>query len=172
MSGFHAVLVEGLFYEKDGSLFIEKDGGEHVSWDETMAPLLDQRVQVAVHHLPPHGIQPELPGAGSCRFAGGVGCPVRHDIHPDRLLSFHTDGVLQKDPWRVEKFDGSVLPLPLKGMPGHFGRVGAATIMDVEKMREKLAQMSPEAMLEALSSSGVGADELAAMLERLRKGVQ
>ena len=111
---FNAILVEGLFYEKNGTLHIEKDDGEHVTFDEVLAPVVGQRVQFALHHLPPHGIQPGEPGAGCCKYPDGVGCPCQHDRFPDRLLSVHADGVLDKDPWVLRKFDGSVVPLPLK----------------------------------------------------------
>ncbi len=169
MSDFQAILVEGLFYEnEDNALFIELDDGKHVSLAETLDPVEGKRVQLALHHLPPHGIEPGKPGAGSCRFPGGVGCPAKHERYPDRLLSFHMEGVLRKGPWRLEKFDGSVVPLPLAGMPGHYGRVGGATIVDIEKMREKLAGLSPE----ALAAAGVDAKDLGAMLERLRRAGQ
>lgn len=169
MSEFHAILVEGLFYERDGALHIEQDDGTHVSWADTLACVVDQRVQLAIHHLPPNGIEPDEPGAGSCKFPGGVGCPVRHDTYPTRLLSFHMEGVLRVDPWRLEKFDGSVVALPLQGMTGHFGRVGVATVVDVEKMREQLAASSPEKMAEMLAASGVNAGDLQNMLDRLRR---
>lgn len=168
MSDFQAILVEGLFYENDGELFIEQDNGEHVSFAETLAPVVDHRVQLALHHLPPNGVKPGKPGAGSCQFPGGVGCPARHDRQPDRLLSFHMEGTLRKDPWRLEQFNGSVVVLPLGGMPGHYGRVGGATIVDVEKMREQLAGLTPE----ALAAAGVDARDLEAMLGRLRKAGQ
>ena len=170
MEKFNAILVEGLFYEKDGVLHIEQDGGEHVSLSDVLAPIEGQRVQFAMHHFPPNGLQPGLPGAGSCRFPGGVGCPVRHDLHPDRLLSFVMDGVLWSSPWRLKKFDGSVTVLPLRGMPGHYGRVGAATMLDVSKMREALSKMSQEDMVEAFSASGINAEDLEATLARLRGG--
>lgn len=168
MEKFNAILVEGLFYEKDGALHIEQDGGEHVLFDDVLAPVEGQRVQLALHHLPPNGIQPGEPGAGSCRFPGGVGCPVRHDRHPDRLLSFVMDGVLWSSPWRLKKFDGSATALPLKGMPGHYGRVGVATMLDVSKMREALSKMSPGDMVKAFSASGINVEELEATLARLR----
>lgn len=170
MEKFNAILVEGLFYEKGDSIYIERDDGEHVLLDDVLAPVDGQRVQLALHHLPPNGIQAGDPGAGSCCFPGGVGCPVRHDLHPDRLLSFHLEGMLKKGPWRLEKFDGSVQLLPLAGMPGHYGRVGAATTLDVGKMREQLASMNPESIVEALATSGVDAGELKDMLARLRGG--
>lgn len=163
MTTFHAVLVEGLFFLENGALHIEKDNGEKVALATVLQPLVGQRVQFALHHLPPHGIQAGQPGAGSCRFPGGVGCPVQHDQHPDRMLSFHMEGVLHADPWRMEKFDGSVSVIPVQGMTGHYGRVGGATILDVEAMRDAVG---PLAFI-----SGVSHDVLEKMVASLNRKV-
>ena len=141
-------------------------GSAPVGWADILAPVLGQRVQLALHHLPPHGVQPDLPGAGSCLYLKGQRCPI-HELHPDRLLSFHSEGTLHSDPWRLIRFDGTMLPIPVQGMPGHYGRVGAASLVDVEKMRDQLAQLSPE----ALASVGVTATDMEAILGRLRKVV-
>lgn len=169
MAEFQIVLIEGLFYNRDGDLFVEQDNGEHRSVLTTLLPLVGQRVQFAIHHLPPHGIQAGEPGAGACKFPGGKGCPVGHDVHPDRLLGFHLDGVLQNNPsWGLTKFDGTVAPIPFAGMDGHYGRVAAATIVDVEAMRESLlkAAVSPSS-----DSSGLNVQDLEALLTRLRRGM-
>ena len=165
MIDFNAILAEGLFYEKERSVFIEQDGGVHVALTGDLGPVVGQHVQFALHHLPPNGIEPGVPGLGSCRYPGGVGCPVQHNQYPDLLLSFHMQGVLRNDPWRVEKFDGSVVPVPVAGMPGHFGRVGVATVVDVEKMREVLAGINPE----NLAASGINVRDLEGLLARLRE---
>lgn len=162
MLSFQAVVVEGLFFFEGGALHIEKDSGERVSLATVLQPLVGQRVQFALHHLPPRGLQPGQPGAGSCRFPGGVGCPVGHDRHPDRMLTFHLEGVLQADPWRLLKFDGSVVAVPIQGMPGHYGRVAGATIMDVDAMRDAVAQGGLAAL------SGLGSADLEQLLAQLR----
>jgi hypothetical protein len=168
LSDFTAILVEGLFYEQDGQLQIEQDDGTHVSVVETLAPVLGQRVQFAIHHLPPDGPVPGEPGAGSCRFPGGVGCPSHHDKQPNRLLSFHLEGVLRAEPWRIERFDGSTAPIPFVGMPGHFGRLATATVVDVEAMRDSLAGMD----LEALAAKGLGGGDLQEVLDKLQKAMK
>lgn len=168
MFEFNAILVEGLFYDKDGSLHIEQEGGDHVAFADVLAPVVGQRVQMALHHLPPHGIDPSRPGGGSCRFPQGKGCPAGHEKQPNRLLSFHMEGVLRADPWRVEKFDGSVVHIPVRGMPGHFGRVGAATVADVDKMRDALAGLNVEEIL----GQGLGASDLEGVLERLKSALE
>ena len=162
---FNAILVEGLFYEKDGAIYIEKDGGTHVSFADVVAPCVGHNVQFALHHLPPNGVEPDLPGAGSCKYPNGQGCPAHHDRFPDRLLSFHLEGVLQSDPWRVDKFDGTSVRVPLAAMPGHFGRIGVATILDVEKMRESLGNLTPE----GLAVIGIDTKNLEQLLERLKE---
>jgi len=162
---FQAVLVEGLFFLKDGALHIEKGDGERVALASVLQPLVGQRVQLALHHLPPQGIQAGQPGAGSCRFPGGVGCPVQHDQHPDRMLSFHMDGVLHADPWRMVKFDSSVIAVPFQGMPGHYGRVAGATILAVEAMRDAVARGGMATL------SGMDSASLEQMVEQLRRKV-
>jgi len=78
------------------------------------------------------------------------------------------EGVLKQDPWRVEKFDGSVVPVPFAAMPGHYGRLGAATVVDVSKMRDALAGLDVETAL----ASGMGAQDLEKVLERLKKAME
>lgn len=162
MAEFQVILEEGLFYEQEDILFVEHDGGTRSALPVVLAPLVGRRVQFALHHLPPDGLQPERPGAGSCRFPEGRGCPVRHDQHPDRLLAFHLDGVLKKDPWRLEKFDGTEVVIPFGGMPGHYGRVAAATVLDVEAMRDAL-------MKDPSAAAGLKVRDLEAVLARLRE---
>ncbi len=167
MAQFQAVLVEGLFFSENGALHIKKDGGEKVALATALQPLMGQRVQFALHHLPPHGLQPGQPGAGSCQFPGGVGCPVQHDQHPDRMLAFHMEGVLHADPWRLLKFDGSVVVVPVQGMPGHYGRVAGATILDVDAMRDALNQKGSGAL-----PTGLNVADLGKMLDQLRRKVE
>lgn len=77
------------------------------------------------------------------------------------------DGVLRADPWRVEKFDGTVATVPFRGMEGHYGRLAAATMVDVEKMREALGQLNPA----AFSSAGLKSQDLEEILAQLRKAM-
>jgi len=167
VSDFKAILIEGLFYARDGNLCVEDDDGNHSTVDAILTPMLDKQVQLAVSHLPPHGIEADQPGAGCCRYPGGVGCPVEHDQFPTRLLSFHKEGVLRSDPWRIDQFDGSSSRIPFRGMPGHFGRLASATIVDVEAMREKLSGMD----LAAMAAQGINAEGLQAMLDKLKRSM-
>ena len=165
MAEFQAVLVEGLFFLEDGALHIEKWGGEKVALATVLQPLVGQRVQFALHHLPPHGLQSDQPGAGSCQFPGGAGCPV-HDQHPDRMLACHLEGVLLADPWRMVLFDGTSRAIPLQGMPRHYGRVAAASLVDVEAMRDALNQRGRGALPVGLDAAG-----LSEILGQLRRKV-
>lgn len=165
MSDFRVILVEGLFYEQDGHPCVEEDGGRHVRLAEILQPVVGQRVQFALHHLPPHGVDESQPGAGSCRYPAGRGCPAGHDQHPLRLLTFHMEGVLQENPWRIEHFSGTTTPIPFRGMPGHYGRLATSTIADVEAMRERLASLGLGAV------QGMSVEDLEKVLERLRKSV-
>lgn len=164
MSDFKAFLLEGLFYEQDGDFYVDQSS-EHVSVREVLTPLLGQRVQFALHHAPLHGIRAEVPGAGTCQYPLGRGCPVRHDLKPNYLLSFHLDGVLRLDPWRVDTFEGKEVHIPWEGMVGHYGRLAVATIVDVEKMLDTLAGIN----VESLNAMGVDTRDLGRLLERLRQ---
>lgn len=167
MSDFHVVLTEGLFYLHNNSLCMEEDGGQHKRVAGILTPLVGQRVQLAVHHLPPQ-VDHGKPGLGSCCWLPlGAGCPVRHDLTPDRLLSFHAEGVLRDEPWRLEKFDGTVVTIPFSGMPGHYGRLAVASMPDLDQMRDILAKLDPA----SLAAAGVKAEDLGALLAKLRKAI-
>ena len=163
VADFKVVLMEGLFYDRGGDLFVEQDEGVHRAVVATLLPLVGERVQFALHHLPPNGLQPGQPGAGSCQYPGGKGCPLGHDVRPNRLLSFHLEGVLKADPWRLEKFDGTESFIPFSGLDGHYGRVACATLLDVEAIRDLVSQ--------APSVQGLGAQDIEAALARLKKGL-
>lgn len=85
------------------------------------------------------------------------------------MLSFVGEGVLSRDPWRISKFDGTVQELPLAGMVGHYGRLGATTVADLERMREAVAKMDPTVLGSLLGARGVDAKELEAALGQLRE---
>jgi len=164
---FQAILTEGLFSTADGVAFVQQDDGYLASVNALLEPVVGQRVQLALHHVPPNGVERGKPGLGACTFRDGKGCPVHHDRYPNLLLSFSDEGVLWKEPWRLEKFDGSVVSLPLAGMDGHYGRLGVATIVDVEKMRNQLLGLDPT----TLTSAGINAAMIRDMLDRLDKVV-
>jgi hypothetical protein len=164
---FQAILTEGLFSVRDGNALVQQDDGYVASVNALLEPVVGQRVQLALHHVPPNGVKRGSPGLGSCTFPDGKGCPVDHGRYPNMLLSFSDEGVLRKEPWRLGKFDGSVAVIPITGMDGHYGRLGAATIVDVEKMRESLSGLDPA----TLASAGLDASTIKDMLDRLDKVV-
>lgn len=161
MADFNHLLLEGSFARWGDRLRIDLEDGTHHFLDDVLNPFQGQRVQFSLHHLPPNGLKPGKPGAGACLFERGKGCPVEHDRFPHRLLSFAEEGVVEGPPWRLTLFSGRQVDIPFQGMPGHFGRLAVATLLDAEKMRSLLANLHPEQL------EGVSGDDLQAVLERL-----
>ena len=166
MEQFHAILLEGLFYEKDGEVFVEQANGVHTSFAAAMSPVVGRKVLFTLHHVPPHGVVEGEPGLGSCRYPGGAGCPARHDYFPRYLISLQVEGVFRSEPWRVESSQGSVTRLPLEGLVGHYSRVGATTVLDLARMREKMRRVDSG----VLAGHGLVLVELQNLLERIRRG--
>lgn len=65
----------------------------------------------------------------------------------------------------MKKFDGSLVKIPLNGMVGHYGRLAATSLVDLEKMRASLSSLDPS----AFTSAGLGSQDLEEILNRLRK---
>lgn len=160
MIDFSALLIEGLFYEGDGGLAVEQDGGRHTVVEAALAPLLHKRVQLALHHKPRGELDASLPGAGSCLYPGGRCCPADHDRQPGRLLTFHETGVLRDKPYLLLEQPGRMLPIPFGAMPGHYGRLAVVSVIDVDKLREDLKRVGPDA---------VNMTELTGLLQNLRE---
>lgn len=163
MSDFRVILLEGLFYELNGLLRVEEDDGVHTSVTDALAPVVGSQVLFVLHHLPRDGVDPAFVGAGSCRYPGGRGCPAGHERQPDRLLTFRQEGILRQEPWRLERSHEHPVTLPLRGMPGHYGRLAVTTVVNLAELREKLTSLGASAV------SGMSVEELRSMLERLKK---
>lgn len=163
MSDFRVILLEGLFYALDGRMRVEESGGRHVSLDEVLQPVSGSNVLLVLHHLPQEEVDPSRPGAGSCRYPGGRGCPAGHEHHPDRLLTFRMEGALRGDPWRIEHTSDTTCAIPFVGMPGHYGRLAITTVVDLADLRKKLSTLGADAL------QGLPIEELKTMLDRLRK---
>lgn len=139
--GFHALLLEGVFHRGPDLVCSTKEGTKDVS--EALRPLLGTRVRIAAHHCPPWP-EPTRWGGGSCAWQenGGI-CPAGHAWRPTWLYNVSVEGVLEQTDdldWRVVGFDGTTTDLELHTMmDGHFGRVLAASVVSVEKMRDALA---------------------------------
>jgi hypothetical protein len=160
---FHAVLLEGLFYlDENGVLQVRSDGGSIQSVETVLRPLVGEHIQLAVHHLPTGGVQPGAWGWGCCQWKPAE-CPAGHHNKPDFLFNFSGNGVLQQEPWRLNLFTGGSSEIDFAKMPGHLGRLAAATVPDVEKMRDSLASLKESGS----GVMGVKVDELRDMVQRL-----
>lgn len=167
---FSPLLEEGLFLAEGDKTYVAYPNGRKVWFDAILAQYVGQEVQFSMHFLPPNGIQPHLPGAGSCQYPNGEGCPVGHEKNPTRMLSYVKRGVLRASPWSVDGIDGTTSPVPVSAMVNHFGRVAVISVTEMEKAMESLGQLEEKALDEALSASGVQAEELEQMLEKVRDG--
>jgi hypothetical protein len=166
MDDFKAVLAEGVFTRNGMAIHGPRD----TTVEAELRPLVGKRVRLAMHHLPPnlHNLNPDKWGGGSCLWQPSP-CPAGHHERPDYLFNLSAEGVLwdreKYDGWCIERLDGTILDLPFRKMAGHHGRLAAATLIDVEKMRDAL---TPEA-LAGVEGLSVQADALREMLERMRR---
>jgi len=157
---FHAVLLEGLFFASpQGDLQVQTETGEIIPVLDRLLPLVGQQVQLAVHHLPSGGVDPSAWGWGSCQWKPAE-CPAGHHTRPNFLFSFSGNGVLLQDPWRLDLSDGGTSPIDFAVMPGHHGRLAAATVPDIEKLKDELIGLDAGVL-------GAKVDELQEMLRKL-----
>ena len=146
---FKALLVEGIFNTKEDLAIFKKSGfcpwntivvdeGEgKKDLESILSPYIGENISFAAHHT----VNPDTPllkGFGSCLAEGNSWCVFEHHKHPSRAFSFNTEGVLRQEDHHlyVEKFDGRKDFIPLFMLVGHRGRIAAATVFDVEKMKE------------------------------------
>lgn len=169
---FRVVLLEGVFYKKDPSDFGVRQSavGPETIVSHELSPLVGTRVRVAMHHLPPnlHHLDESQWGGGSCLWQP-LPCPANHHVRPGYLLNVTGDGVLRYDDqtseWWLDQLNGTRLDLPLPQMEGHFGRIAAATLFDVEKIRDSLS-LEDLGQIEELGSRLTSVREL---LDRMRQ---
>lgn len=136
------VLLEGLFFWKDGHLMVE---GRVV--EDVLHPLIGENVRFAMHQVPLHGIDTAKWGGGCCHWQP-ADCPVGHQHDPGFLLNISGEGILQMDGerWWLARFDGGRTELPLGLLEGHDGRIACATVLDAEKVREAVSGAGLEAI--------------------------
>lgn len=161
MGTFSTALLEGLFYETEGRLTTDRGGFV----DDLLAPLVGQDIQLAIHFVPQLPIDPQKWGGGSCLWQPAE-CPAGHHEHPDRILNIAVRGVLEREDttWWVRQLDGKRLQIPLELLDGHHGRLAAASVFDVGKMRDAITGFDPD----QIESLGVQATELRDMLSNLQ----
>ena len=186
MRGFHAILLEGVFYLGDmpypdvhgeiregyNDLLCPSKSGPKSVYDELL-PLVGQKVRVAAHHLPQLPIDANRWGGGSCMLQRTGYCPFGHHENPGRLFNISTEGILVYDldhanaegGWWVEQFDGTRVALPLAhALVGHQSRVAAATATAIDEMRDVVTQSG----MEPVESLGNQVNDLTDLAERLR----
>lgn len=133
-----------------------------------LEPLVGQRVRLAMHHLPPSlaDLDESKWGGGACLWQPHP-CPAGHHERPGFLLNVTGDGVLRHEggKWHLDRLDGTRLDLPFHLMAGHWGRLAAAPILEVDKMRDTLSIEDLE-QVEALGSKLSSMKEL---LDRLKQ---
>ncbi len=141
-----------------------------MSLSQTLDPLIGKQVNIAFHHTPPMPPDPTKWGGGCCYWQSYGWCPAGHHEQPGLLLNVTGEGVLQVNDgvYSVKGFDGTVQDLPLHNLIGHEARVAAATMMDINKMRESLENMVGGMSAEAL---GEQTNNLKDIMERLQEVV-
>lgn len=187
MSEFNAILLEGIFYTTEepypdsneavrqgfGDLRVAPSSGENQSLYDTLKPLIGRRVQLAFHHVPNMPIDPTRWGGGCCHWESYGRCPFGHHQEPTKLFNLAASGVLVYDldhtkasgGWWLEQFDGTRVMLPFAHvLPGHYGRVAAATLDAVDDMRSALEQLGELGSVEDIVGK---ATDLQAVLDRL-----
>jgi len=169
--GFDTILIEGLFYkDAEGCLKARSFDGTETSVEEILKRFRGREIQLAMHHLPNIPLVPDRWGGGCCMWQASGKCPAGHHEDPSFLLSVAGRGVLDcPDGWQLVTFEGEVVSIPLHQMEGHYGRIAAVTIVDLEKLRESLAKTVGMDRVEAI---GVQASQLQAMLGQLHSALR
>lgn len=108
------ILLKGVFFNQDEALWVEDEIQGPLQVDDALKPLRNRLVTIAIHHLPRGNQSP-------CCFPDGRGCPLSHDLFPDRFLAFHLQGRLMKSPWKIRLQEAGDVVLPLSALPGHYG---------------------------------------------------
>jgi hypothetical protein len=114
------LLLRGVFFIQDGALWVEDETQGPLQVDEALRPFRNRMVNLAIHHLPRGNLSP-------CCFPDGKGCPLSHDLFPDRLLALHLQGRLMQAPWKIRLQDAGDVLLPLSALPGHYGALHCVT---------------------------------------------
>ena len=124
MNTFHAINIQGRFYERGGSLRV--DTQEHLLVADVLRPMVGAPIKLYLAYEPQKGVSG--PGGGSCLWGGAHLCPV-HSKSPDKIVQFFGTGTLEErdvGDWFV---GGARVPFHL--MNGHHGRLtGVTEIVD------------------------------------------
>lgn len=146
------ILAEGVFKGEDGQVWVEQPdrNAASVTVDEQLKDMVGQSVQLAMHQLPSMPLDHTKRGLGSCHVEGK--CPCGHDDGNWELYNVATQGILHAEPWRIEQFDGTVVPLRFDWMVGHMGRMACASLTQLESLREIAANLTAQVQAVTLGS--------------------
>jgi hypothetical protein len=126
---FSSILLEGLFYEKEGLLMVNSDGQDQDVLAK-IQPLQNLDVHLAVHHVLDKAAPASSWGQGCCKWQPSGHCPAGHHVEPHKLLVWSAAGILKVgDGWTVG--DRKV---PLYALPGHQARMVGLTKFDPERI--------------------------------------
>ena len=143
MSDLRTVLVEGLFYAKDGKIATDRG----VVLTDLLETLVGHDIHLAVHFTPSTPPEDGRWGGGCCMWQP-VACPFGHHVHPDRIMNVSVQGVLARTDtsYAVTTATGEVV-IPFDKLDGHYGRVVAATVFDVSQIAKcETPDITPENM--------------------------
>lgn len=169
MGDFRTILVEGDFYEDQGSIKVQYRG-HVVDVNALLEPLVGEDIQLAIHFVPVDNPDPAKWGGGCCYCQSEGWCPAGHHEDPYKILNVHGQGVLKHEDgnWWLQKFDGSRQDFPIRLLARHHARLAAATIFDIGKIRDSL---NPEDLAK-VEDLGVKATQLQDILGRLKQSIK
>ncbi len=140
MGEMRTVLLEGIFYEDGDDLLVQTDAQpQPVSVRETLTPMLDLDIHLAVHHFPVEPVDENRWGGGCCMWESAGKCPAGHHENPSYLFNLMLEGVLCYDPlkgWTVGEKN-----IDLRVLAGHRSRIVAAVKFNLDKLRESLGSL-------------------------------
>lgn len=139
------LLYEGEFKATDdGSVWVDQPNrdGESVVIQTALKQLVGHHVQFAMSHLPEMPVDVSKRGLGSCHVEGV--CPYGHNSGNLGIYAVTANGVLHESPWRIEGFDGTVTEIRFEWMPGHAGRIACASLSELEKLRDSVANLKAQ----------------------------
>lgn len=131
MTDFCLVHLEGICFPREEQIWVHTEAGD-VSVQNCFGGL-QGRTKLALHYWPPFGPDGCRWGYGSCLWEThkdtSQQCPAGHHQNPRWMLSFSEEGFLFRkgqDWWVGDK------RIPLELLPGHWIRLVAVPLVDVD----------------------------------------
>jgi len=162
MDTFRSTVLTGLFYERDGDLFVQDKQGPDASVSESLEPFLNQKIQIAAAHLPPTPVDPKKWGGGCCMWEPGE-CPAGHHHNPGYLVLMEAQGVItfEDGQWAVLTDEGKRVEVPVAMLLGHTAQVAVVTLFNSK-------DLSQEGSLEDIEEMGQELEEMMGTLHQLQ----